>query len=701
MTTLRARTHAILFALLIAVPSAYATDVAVKDDSSRRETAVFPSDRFTVRDWSQLTGRRVSLPKPDCGARPSDCTDIHVLNALDGFSVFPRITIPFTGDIDPATVTSDTVFLVSLSSLRRIGINQRIWDPQTKILSLKPDEQLRQRARYLVVVTTGVKDSRGNPIAGIDLKSSGHRHDREYRHELRHLRHIVRGGVAGFSVFTTQTISADLERIVHAIKHTTPPAANFNIGLTTAGPVRAVFDVAGLTGIQWNRQVGSGTFSSSFVPTPALGVMPGAVGRVALASFDSPNYLGPDQAFAPVPSGEAPRRFGTSTLRLQLFVPAGAKPATGWPVILSGHGFTDSLYGAPWAVAAVFASRGFATLSISVVGHGGGAQGTINVIRNAGLPVQLADGGRGFDQNGDGLIESTEGTLAAPPRTLLGNRDALRQTAVDLAQVVRLIETGGVDIDGDGAADLDPRRIFYAGQSFGSIYGVPFVAVEPSIHAAAPNVGGGSVIEVARLGAFRVLVAGALAVRTPQLLNLPPTPGLPPPFNLNFNENMPLRNLPPFINNVPGAAPIQDLLENNDWAQQAANPVAYARFLRERPLRGNGEKAILLQFAKGDATVSNPTNSALIRAGKLEDRATLFRNDLVFAADPVNTPKNPHTFLTNIANATIAPFAVGAQTQIAVFFASGGATTIDPDGAGPVFEVPVTLPLPEGLGFIP
>jgi hypothetical protein len=46
----------------------------------------------------------------------SDCEDIDLINELDGFQRSPRISIPFDGDIDPATVGSDTVFLVSLGS---------------------------------------------------------------------------------------------------------------------------------------------------------------------------------------------------------------------------------------------------------------------------------------------------------------------------------------------------------------------------------------------------------------------------------------------------------------------------------------------------------------------------------------------------------------------------------------------------------
>src|SRR5688572_4113557 len=47
----------------------------------------FPSDRFTTLDTNQNTGRRVNLPLPDCGAFPSDCEDIEVLNTLDGFNM--------------------------------------------------------------------------------------------------------------------------------------------------------------------------------------------------------------------------------------------------------------------------------------------------------------------------------------------------------------------------------------------------------------------------------------------------------------------------------------------------------------------------------------------------------------------------------------------------------------------------------------
>ncbi|MBI2876919.1 MAG: hypothetical protein HYY20_08560 [Candidatus Tectomicrobia bacterium] len=66
-------------------------------------------------------------------------------------------------------------------------------------------------------------------------------------------------------------------------------------------------------------------------------------------------------------------------------------------------------------------------------------------------------------------------------------------------------------------------------------------------------------------------------------------------------------------------------------------------------------------------------------------------------------PKDPHIFLfyNPLYFPAVADVGAGAQEQIAGFFASDGAITLDPDGAeGPLFEVPLVGPLPEELNFI-
>jgi len=152
---------------------------------------------------------------------------------------------------------------------------------------------------------------------------------------------------------------------------------------------------------------------------------------------------------------------------------------------------------------------------------------------------------------------------------------------------------------------------------------------------------------------------------------------------------MPLRGEPIRIDSVPGASAIQELIDRDEWAQQSANPAALAPYVRH---------PIVVQFAKGDMTVPNPTTTAILRAGDLAGRATFFRNDI---AGPGGTKlyPNPHTFLTGIGSPATVTVALQAQAQIATFFATNGAVTIDPDGPGPVFETPIAGPLPETTGF--
>ena len=706
-------------AALLLAPVLAVAGVTVRLDPASTTTTPFPSDRFSVRDWSQLTFRRVSLPKPDCAVKPVECGDIDVLNGLDGFSTQPRITVPFTGPIDVASVSSDTVFLLNLGdtlSLRgfgeRVGINQIEFDPATNTLIAQPEQLLNEHSRYVLLVTSGVRAADGKGIEGgaFDRSEPGDRahRDDEYERDMRNGARFGQRGrdrIVAASLFTTQSISADLVKVMRQLKASQPGPVDFNLGRDANGAaVRSVFNLADLRSITITRQTGAAPAFAppAPLPTAALQVVPSAVGRIAYGKFSSPNYLDAGQAIPATPTiWGRPAPQGRSDLLLQLFVPSGQKPAGGWPVAIFGHGFTDSMYGVPWTVASVFASKGIATLSINVVGHGFGPLGTLQVQPVAGAPITLPAGGRGFDQDGNGTIDSTEGVNAAPPRTVIGSRDGLRQTTIDLMQLVRQVQAG-IDIDGDGRGNgktLDGNRIYYAGQSFGGIYGTILLGVEPDIKAGVPNVPGGSITEIARLSpAFRTLTAISLAQRN--LLNLPPVPNLPVPFNFAFDENIPLRNLPPVINTVPGALAIQQSLDRFQWAQQSGNPVSYAPYIRKHPLPGVGAKPVLIQFAKGDQTVPNPTSSAIVRAGDLADRTTLYRHDLAYAADPT-LPKNPHTFLSNIASPGAAPYAIGAQTQMAVFFASGGATVIDPDGAGPIFETPIAGPLPETLSFIP
>src|SRR5262249_51007869 len=141
-------------------------------DLGSPQAGPFPSDRFTVADRTQNTGRRVNLPLPDPATHLSDYEDSQVLNTLDGFNMQPRLSIPFDGPIDVNSVSSSTVFQISLGDTLNhhdhggqvVGINQVVWDVASTTLHVESNDLLDQHTRYALIVTNGIHDAQGNPV---------------------------------------------------------------------------------------------------------------------------------------------------------------------------------------------------------------------------------------------------------------------------------------------------------------------------------------------------------------------------------------------------------------------------------------------------------------------------------------------------------------------------------------------------------
>lgn len=709
-------------------------------DMGTPATGPFPSDWFTVPDASHNTRRRVNLPLPDCAVRQSDCEDLNVINTLDGFNVQPRLSIPFDGPIDVTTVTSETVFLVSLDGTscdgdddcddangpggRVIGINQVVWDTFTNTLHVESDELLDQHARYALIVTQGIQDADGQSVEASEAFRRFRQTVRgEYRHALLEAVHAARrigvpeSEIVTASVFTTQSATAILEKIRDQIQASTPAPADFRLG---PGGERTVFPLQGLKGITWNQQTGDNppSFTEAQVNVDLARIIAGAVGTIAFGKYNSPDYeVHPGEFIPPVGTRSGtPAVQGTNEIYFNLFLPSGPKPDAGWPVAIFGHGDTQNK-NLSFNVAAKMAAHGIATIAINAVGHGFGPLGTLTVNQTGGEPVTFSAGGRGIDQNGDHVIEANEGFGSAPPRTIIFFTDGIRQTVADLMQIVRLIEVG-VDVDGDGSRDLDPSRIYYFGHSQGGNYGTVFLGTEPSVRTGVLTSPGAPTIEERRLSpASRSGLGQSLSSRIPPLIN---APGI---MNLDgvsvsaprFNENFPLRDgfplrvqladgtsqdiQSPVINTVAGAIAIQEVVKNTEWVGQQGSPVAYAPHLRRDLLAGVPTKSVIYQFGRGDQSVPNPNATAILRAGDLADRTTFYRHDVAFAEIP-GLPKNPHGFMVRTDILAFRPISLPAQEQIAVFFETDGEMIVQPEPSR-YFEVPIVLPLPEGLNFIP
>lgn len=686
--------------------------------------APFPSDLYTVADARNRTGRRVNMPLPDCTTHPSDCNDLAVVNTMDGFNLLPRISIPFDGPIDPSTVSTSSVFIVELAQVggktivaNTVGINQVVWDPETLTLHVEADDVLRQTARYAAVVTDGILDTGGRRVkASREFKQLVNEDDdpkfgdQQYRAALTATLDaleavgVPREAVVAASVFTTETVTATLENVRDSLKSSPPPApANFAIG---PGGSRAVFAASAIQGITFRQQTGTSTFVNAAVPLAVLNAFsPGVVGTVAWGTFVSPQYIDSNTVMTTHGTLEMPRQLGEATLQFVLFVPSGTAPAAGWPVAFLGHGGTTSIHtAAVWNFASSLAAHGFAAIAINAIGRGFGPLGTLSITKTDGTTVQITAGGRTIDQNGDGIIANQEGANATAPDTIIGQRDAVRQTAIDYLQLVRVIQAG-IDVDGDGTLEIDASRMVFLGNSFAVGYETCFLAVEPDVLIGAVGSPGGlpgrpDLLSMRPSG--RTMVGTGLAARVPSLLNeaygLTSLGGITvsAPF---YNENIPLRDLPPVTNDIPGAMAIQEHFDRIEWVQASSDAATHSPHLQFEPLTGVPAKSILVLFAKGDLTAPNPRTTALVRAGVLREKTIFFRNDLARAEEPT-VPKDPHTFLQPVASAGITgQVARGGQTTIAQFFVSGGITINHPEPAR-FFEFPIVV-MPEDYSYIP
>ena len=673
-------------------------------------TGPFPSDAFAVADSAQKTGVRINLPLPDCDAKPSSCAELNLVNQLDGFNLSARVRASFSGPVDTSTLAAG-IRIVVLNNLTEdetgiyqagtvVPVNQVVYAAASNTVYAKPDNVLDQHRRYALVITDAVKDKSGDPVGAdpaytVCAQGNGGDYCAALAAVLPTVAAAVPGKIAAASLFTTQSATAWLES-ARALLDTVPSTVKMLQPQST-------FKVADYASLVLNEQTGVDPVKLSSFSIPLDPTLLQAVGTLAIGSFQSPNFLDAAQTIAPVPTASGPSLPDSANeIFFNALLPSTARPASGYPVVIFGHGFGDSRFGGPTAVSPSLTSAGYAVVAINAVGHGFGPQSSVTFIDSKGNKTTIPAGGRSVDLNGDGVIEGNEGCAVTVP-VALATRDCFRQTAVDLLQLVRALRAG-IDLDGDSKPDLDGSRIYYAGQSLGAIYGTILNAVSPDIRAVALNVGGGSISDIARWSpSYHSLVTGALAQRQPSLLNN----------GDDWDQDYVLRDQPVKVPTVPGALDIQDFFETVEWLGNAGDSLAFAPHLRTSPLAGLKAKSVLVQFAKGDRTVPNPANSALIRAANLRENSWMYRHDRVLAKDS-SLPANPHPYLVlfvslegdtiqlpDLNGLAISRF---AQDQIAGFFTSDGATIPDPNNllavlllGAPLFEVPAKLP--EDLGF--
>ncbi|MBK7927318.1 MAG: Ig-like domain-containing protein [Bryobacterales bacterium] len=409
--------------LLFALPALLlAGGTRVEFDPQSPSTGPFPSDYLTLPDSRQITGLRVNLPANPFFIRPIDAT----LNQLDGFSLNTRITVKFSAPIRPDTLRNGIFFLwldpiqSDRYQLRPAGhltpINEVVYDATTNTVHAKPDEPFQGARRYAILVTDAVLDAAGDPVeeepgfrACLDRTLGG-----DYCVRLSEA--LTRYGgvippsrrIVGASLLTTLSATALLERARDVVLRTAPRLTRITPGIVSIADINA-----GLL----RTDLGNGRLEDILFPV-SLSILPASgVRRLAVASFRTPLFTDDNGLIPATPTAEEPAPLSEEEIEATIYLPSTPMPAGGYPVLVAGHGFGDTRFGFPSALAIGQLSAGYAVVSINAYGHGYGPNTKLVLTRASGERIEIPARGRGFDLNADGRIDSGEGCIQSSPAT--------------------------------------------------------------------------------------------------------------------------------------------------------------------------------------------------------------------------------------------------------------------------------------------
>lgn len=486
---------------------------------------------------SGTTDLTLNIPLP-AGANPNNFGDPQVaLNTLDGWSTVAPWSFSLSDAPNPASVVpgqSVRLFEVTLTGpgggvtgvVRELqaGVDfvtaPASSDPSGRTWGIVPLKPLKQLTSYMAILTTGIRDARGNDATpsqpyflskrSSPLCANGQSLDPLLPaatacglEPLRQLTnsHLAAAGAAGINrdsvvlswVATTQSITP----VLQAVRSVTQP------GAVTVAPSGQTTAIAGLPPV---ADIFIGTLRVPYYlgtpsqenPTAPLNTFWRAAPGAYVPPFNAAglNPTSTNITFAnPFPVAR-----GNETVPVLMTVPNAAsgrtRPAAGWPVVIYQHGITRNRTDA-LAIAATMAAQGFAVVAIDLPLHGLPAANPLAigntpfaaVARERTFNVDYVNNATGAP--GPDGIPDASGTHFINLSSLLTSRDNLRQGAADLFVLARSIPN--IDLDGNGSGDLDGSRIAFVGQSLGAIVGTSFLAIEPTVNVGVLNVPGGGI----------------------------------------------------------------------------------------------------------------------------------------------------------------------------------------------------------------
>ncbi len=496
----------IVFAACGNEPGGVAVTMTVSDDAPAYGQAPFPTD--AVREGDRL-GTIAGLDT--LISRKVDLVTAHVA-ALDGFGLRPLVEFPVDGALELESIPVHTTTLDEAAALvdvdpdspehgRVIAMDWR-YNAERGVLAGSPQsgQILREGTRYAAILTIAIHDSTGTALRRSDALDSLAKHTR-WRTTADALAELdTDHRIAAIAVFTTQHASAPLLAARNALAAAPAPTLSFgNPGIIFRGTpaldrlmgqaTRAIDGPrAGLE--RWGNDNPTG------IAHDHVGVV--ASGSMTIARFrrdDTATNLPDDETFELQPDG-SPRLIAIEPIPVTFILPAAAPPATGYPVVIYGHGLGASR-DQMLSFAEPLTSQGYAIVGIDMSGHGSRFDATDMVANMANQLPQFSGHTAMPDGFGDTTGLSTQFDFFEGFLDVAAVRDSIRQSALDLCRVSQLVRRADLDLSALGAnAKLDTRHVTYMGESFGTVVGTVFASIEPDIDLYILDVPGGGILDL-------------------------------------------------------------------------------------------------------------------------------------------------------------------------------------------------------------
>jgi hypothetical protein len=467
----------------------------------------FPTD--AVREGDHL-GTLVGLER--IASRRLELVTAHVAS-LDGFGLRPVVEFFVDGDLDPASIPAATSALAAVAVVdvdpaspergRAIAMDWKYF-PERGVLAGSPTSGaiLREGTRYAAVITSAIRDAGGEPVRRSSALAGLAKHERwrTTAEALAELEPQTAEPIAGIAVFTTQHASAPVVAAREVMLGLPPPELAFtNPDLLFTTPARLDQILGRATRAGDGPRAGLerwGNDNPTGIAHDHVGVI--ATGELTIARFrgdDTGTDLPGDETFQLDAAG-VPRLVAIESIPITIILPAAAPPSAGYPVVVYGHGLgasRDQLL----SFAEPLTSQGYALVGIDMAGHGSRYAASDRFANMASQLPMFTGVAATPDGFGDTTGQTTQFDFFEGFLSVSAVRDSIRQSALDLSRVVQLVRRPDLDLSALGAtAKLDARRVVYLAESFGTVVGTVFAAIEPDVDLYVLDVPGGGILDL-------------------------------------------------------------------------------------------------------------------------------------------------------------------------------------------------------------